>query len=394
MRQERTARRRPRGTGCLLLRQDKAGRETWYAKIEVNGRSIKRKLGRRREAGSKIGLNRQQAERALRQLIKEMEAAPPAQERVTLAEAGERHFLHLEALGRKRSTLSDYESMLRVHLVPFFNPRSIERITALDVESYINTKTRSGVSGKSIRNQLALLNAILVYSQRHGWATTNPVRLVEKPTTSSQRDIRYLDEGELKALLGAVPDDDLGHTESVLYLTAAMTGLRRGELLALRWQDIDWPARLIRVRRSFTRGEFGTPKSRRSSRAVPMADRLAEELERHCRRSRFQESADLVFPHPTLGTVLDPSKLRYRFTLAVQRAALRPVRFHDLRHTFGTRMAAAGAPLRAIQEWMGHRSYQTTEIYADYAPDNSHGALWAQNAFPRTTLPTRARSSS
>ena len=60
---------------------------------------------------------------------------------------------------------------------------------------------------------------------------------------------------------------------------------------------------------------------------------------------------------------------------------MREVRFHDLRHTFGTRMAAAGAPLRAIQEWMGHRDYATTEIYADYAPDPSQGAAFAQRAF-------------
>src|SRR5262245_63038755 len=120
-----------------------------------------------------------------------------------------------------------------------------------------------------------------------------------------------------------------------------MSGLRRGELLALRWQDIDWSAGLIRVRRSYTRGEFGTPKSRRSSRAVPMADRLAGELDRHHKRSRFQADDDLVFCHPALGTVLDPSKLRKRFVDAVSRAGLRATRFHDLRHTFGTRMAAA-----------------------------------------------------
>jgi integrase len=386
MHKERTA-TRPRGTGCLLIRQDKTGRETWYGKLEVNGRSVKRRLGRRSEPGSKIGLNRRQAETALRQLIREMEATPPTQERVTLAEAGERHLAHLQALGRKRSTLSDYESMLRVHLIPYFGKRSFERITALDIEGYINAKTRQRVASKTIRNQLALLNSIFIYAQRHGWATTNPVRLVEKPRAANgEREIRYLDQTELEALLRAVPDDELGRTESVLYLTAAMTGLRRGELLALRWQDVDQSAGLIRVRRSYTRGEFGTPKSRRSSRAVPIADRLAQDLEHHFCSSRFQNDDDLVFPHPTLGTIIDPSKLRYRFTHAVKTAGLRPIRFHDLRHTFGTRMAAAGAPLRAIQEWMGHNSYQTTEIYADYAPDTSQGAIWAQRAF-LTTAP-------
>jgi integrase len=212
-----------------------------------------------------------------------------------------------------------------------------------------------------------------------------------RPSTLARRashrdaDIRFLTVEELEALLDAVPDDELGRVDRVIYLTAAMTGLRRGELVALRWQDIDWQAGLMRVRRSYTRGEFASPKSRRSSRAVPMADRVAGELERHFQRSHFQADTDLVFSHPRTGGVYDPSKLRKRFTAAVRRAGLRPIRFHDLRHTFGTRMAAAGAPLRAIQEWLGHSDYRTTSLYADYAPDSSQGAVWAERAFGDTS---------
>jgi integrase len=73
--------------------------------------------------------------------------------------------------------------------------------------------------------------------------------------------------------------------------------------------------------------------------------------------------------------------MRKRFKTAIKAAGVRSIRFHDLRHTFGTRMAAAGAPLRTIQEWMGHRDYKTTEIYADYAPDPVQGARWAEAAF-------------
>jgi integrase len=196
-----------------------------------------------------------------------------------------------------------------------------------------------------------------------------------------------LDVEELEALIRAVPDDQLGAVERILYRTAAMTGMRRGELLALRWRDIDWSNSIVRVRRSFTRGEFGTPKSRRSSRTVPLAEAVADELARHFQQSRYTAGDDLVFAHPSVGSVLDPSKLRKRFQRAAQGAGLRPVRFHDLRHTFGTRMASAGAPLRAIQEWMGHRDSRTTDLYAHYAPDATHGAIWAARAFT-TAEPT------
>lgn len=84
---------------------------------------------------------------------------------------------------------------------------------------------------------------------------------------------------------------------------------------------------------------------------------------------------------PETGAPFDASKMRKRFKVALKAAGVRSIRFHDLRHTFGTKMAAAGAPLRTIQEWMGHRDYKTTEIYADYAPDPVQGARWAEAAF-------------
>jgi integrase len=93
-------------------------------------------------------------------------------------------------------------------------------------------------------------------------------------------DIRFLAPEGVEALLRAVDlDHEWGPTEHALYLTAAMTGLRQGELLALRWRDVDWLAGRVRVRRNYVRGEFGAPKSRRSSRSVPLADRLMAELD-------------------------------------------------------------------------------------------------------------------
>jgi integrase len=164
-----------------------------------------------------------------------------------------------------------------------------------------------------------------------------------------------------------------------------MTGLRQGELVALRWVDVDWKAGRIRVRRNFTRQEFGTPKSKRSSRSVPMTKRVADELKRHLRRTAYGGDQDMVFCHPHTGNPLDASKLRKRYKEALKRAGLRPVRFHDLRHTFGTRCAAEGVPMRILQEWMGHRDIKTTEIYADYAP-SPHEADLIERAFERPVV--------
>ena len=110
-------------------------------------------------------------------------------------------------------------------------------------------------------------------------------------------------------------------------------------------------------------------------RSVPLADRVAGELERHFQRSAFQADEDLVFCHPETGGPLDRSRLLKRFKATARRAGIREVRFHDLRHTFSTRLAAAGVALRTLQEWMGHRDFKTTLIYADYQPSAGEAEL-------------------
>jgi integrase len=283
---------------------------------------------------------------------------------------------------RKRTTIADYRGYLRRHLTPFFGDGPTDCVEAAEVERYLHAKRGAGLSAKTVQNHLNFLHGVFAFSIRRGWTTANPVALVERPRShrSAHRRIRFLQPEELDAVLRAVPADSLGAIERPLYLTAAMTGLRQGELLALRWSDVDWTASRVRVAESFTRGAFDSPKSHRG-RSVPMADRLAAELERHFQRSYWRGDQDLVFAHPATGHVLDASKLRKRFRSVLARAGAPDLTFHELRHTFGTQMAAAGAPLRAIQEWMGHADASTTEIYAHYAPDPTGGATFAQRAF-------------
>jgi integrase len=249
------------------------------------------------------------------------------------------------------------------------------------VERFIAAERRDGKAPKSIRNYLGVLHSIFELAVEHGWARENPVKRAARPESDGNPEIRFLTIGEVEAVLGAVPDDVLGCIEKPLYLTGAMTGLRQGELLGLRWQDVDWLAGKVRVRRAYVRGEYGTTKSRRGFRAVPLADRVGAELEALSRRSAFTGDEELVFAHPQTGKPLDRSKVRKRFKAAVRAAGVRDVRFHDLRHTFGTRMAAVGVPMRTLQEWMGHADFKTTLIYADYSPDERRDRDLVARAF-------------
>jgi integrase len=130
--------------------------------------------------------------------------------------------------------------------------------------------------------------------------------------------------------------------DRTLIRTAAMTGLRAGELAALRWRDVDWRRRASGLDRA-TLGEFGTPKSRRSTRSIPMADAVGAALDRHFKGSRWQDDDDLVFAHPATGEPLSKHQNLRRFRAALKAAGRdESHRFHDLRHTFGTQMAAVG----------------------------------------------------
>jgi integrase len=135
-----------------------------------------------------------------------------------------------------------------------------------------------------------------------------------------------------RATADVAGDEDLWRVDLAMYLTAAMTGLRQGELLALRWRDVDWSARKLRVSGGMRNGKRRAPKSATSSRAVPMADKVGGALDRLFQASAYQGDDDLVFGHPHTGRPLDRSQVSKRFERSLERAGVREVRFHDLRH--------------------------------------------------------------
>jgi integrase len=224
------------------------------------------------------------------------------------------------------------------------------------------------VGAKSIRNYIGTLSALLGFAERKGWLGTNVAHRVDLPAAPAHDEIRFLEPDDVLVLAARACPGPYQAIDRALYLTAAMTGLRQGELVALRWRDIDWKAQRVRVRQNHVLGEFGTPKSKRSTRSVPLADAVAGELDRLFKSSPRQGDDDLVFGDPHTGEPLDKAAILRRYKNALKAAQLGERRFHDLRHTFGTRMAAAGVPMRTLQEWMGHRDIETTQRYADYAP--------------------------
>jgi integrase len=206
----------------------------------------------------------------------------------------------------------------------------------------------------------------------------NPVAKVERHRVRSSGAIEVFEREEIWALVRAAESEQ----DAAIYLTAAFTGLRRGELIALRWRDVDFGASVVRVRANYAGGQLTTPKSGKV-RSVPMAPDVASALARLGQRGWFTGADDLVFPGTT-GGYLDGDALSKRYGRTLDRAALRRLRFHDLRRTSGRMIAKAD--VRRVQEWMGHADIQTTMKYLRYAPREGDAALGAE-AF-RVTPPS------
>ncbi|MGN6373106.1 MAG: tyrosine-type recombinase/integrase [Solirubrobacteraceae bacterium] len=401
-RRARLTPKRSYGTGQLYVKQG-----GWYGRWRASdGRRLNRRLGPARTTNAADGLTRAEAERAFRKAREreEVHPRPVVVRRITIDEAADSLRRKLVVQGSRKSYLENCESMQRVHISPAFDGTPLQKIDRDAVERLAEGMLASGSAPKTVRNVIAFLHSIFEHAIDKGWCAENPVRRATRPKRrragDAEPDLQFLSVDELEAVIQAIPDetvtrtpaprrrgkpgpapppppDVLGPVLRVLIRAAAMTGLRQSELLGLRWRDVDWSAQRVRVRNAYTRGEHSARgKSDLSTRrSVPLADRLAAELDRWSKRSMYVGDDDLVFAHPHTGKPLDRSKVTRRFQQACATAGAPVITFHELRHTFATRMAATGVPLRKLQDWLGHADIKTTQIYMHYAPDEHEVAM-------------------
>ena len=287
----------------------------------------------------------------------------------TVAEAAEEYLRYIEDdRERKPSTVKGYRWIIAAQILPTFGAMALEDVTSEQVEQWL---AGMGRKASTRTKALVLLQGIFQRARKVYGLTINPASDVERPPLKRSGDIEVFSPEEVWALARAASSEQDG----AIFLTAAFTGLRAGELLALRWRDVDFAGSVVRVRASYAGGALTTPKSGKV-RSVPLAPEVATALAKLSHRYRFTGEDELVFA-AAAGSFLDGSALRRRYKAALQRAELRSLRFHDLRHTFGTRMIAK-ADIRRVQEWMGHADIQTTMRYLHYAPRAEDARLVAE----------------
>ena len=243
---------------------------------------------------------------------------------VTVAQAAEEYLRYIEHdRGRKPSTVQGYRWGIKAWIAPAWGGLHVEDVTSAHVEAWIAALERKP---STRRKALVLLHGIFKRAARVYGLPINPVSDVEMPPQTRSGDIEVFNPEEVRALARAAASE----RDRAIFLTAALTGLRMGELLALKWRDVDFAGSLLRVRASYASGALTTPKSGKV-RSVPLAPDLAQALARLANRELFTAEDDLVFPGET-GEFLDGSALRRRYKAALKRAGLRQLRFHDLRH--------------------------------------------------------------
>jgi integrase len=294
-------------------------------------------------------------------------------ERVTFGEAAAEWIRHGENEGGPRgpwkaSTRRDNRSALRKHFVGtdedpgWLRDLPLARITPATIETWRRQALATGMSRRTAAKLTAILHGVFEHAREAYRHPTNPVASVKRLAIKYDGRVRdFYSPEEVHAIIRAADNEQDG----IAILVAAFTGLRRGELLALRWRDVDFVGQVIRVEHSYDH-EVGlvTPKSHKM-RSVPMSPKVAQALARLELRGHHRERDDFVFVGQT-GGALDGSALRRRYDRAVKRAKVKRLTFHELRHTFGTVAAKAALSGRELQEWLGHADLKTTQRYLHY----------------------------
>ena len=286
----------------------------------------------------------------------------------------------------KQRTLQNYECVVRRHLAPALGRIKLKALTPVHVQGLYRSKLDSGLSAETVRLIHNTLHKALKQAVRWSLVPRNVTEAVQAPRPT-KKEIQPLTLDQTRALLEEAHGDRL----EALYVLAVTTGLREGELLGLRWQDVDLDRGTLRVCQQLTRTKeeglsFTSPKGSRS-RSVRLTQSAVKALKSHRKRQLEErlrlaglcQDTGLVFTSAT-DTPLDVGNLCNRsFKPLLGRAGLPPtVRFHDLRHTCATILLSRKTPPKVVQEMLGHSTIvQTMDTYSHVLPDMQDEAVSA-----------------
>lgn len=332
----------------------------YFADIRITHPITQERLRLRRSCGK--GTNKKEARELEARWRREMEAprepTTPTIKTDTFRRFAWRWFeIHIETNG-KPSYARSTEQILRCHLVPTFGDVELRTVSS-EAVALFKARQAKKLAPKTVNNHLGTLSRLFRSAMEWGYVERNPVTgvgLLKFPP----HEFRFWDAEQSEAFLAtALRVDPEWHA---FFLCALRTGLRLGELFALRWGDVDLVKRALHVRQSWSHGHLTTPKSGRG-RSLPVSPELAGVLHAH-----RHLCGELVFCQRD-GNYLTRARAKHPFWRCTRLAGLPLIRLHDLRHSFASQLVMAGVPLVAVQQYLGHSDLAMTMRYAHLSPD-------------------------
>lgn len=362
--------RRTRGEGSVFKRKSDA---RWQANLTLpDGKRKSFYGGTKREALAKLDLARADL----------LHGLPVRSDERLTAGAYFPDYLAAHRLEIRAQSVDTYDSLVRTHVIPRLGRVQLTKLTPGTLERFYADLMRptseggGGLAASSVGVVHAIMRSGLDRAARHGLVARNVADLVSAPR-APRREIRPLTREQARRLLDAAQGDRL---ECLLAL-ALHTGMRHGELLALRWEDLDLELAQLRVRRTLARVRgrgliFNEPKTHASRRRIALASpaisalraQRTRQLEERLVAGAAWTDGDLVFASP-VGTVLEPGAVRRVLRRLLRRAGLPAIRFHDLRHTCATLLLQANVNPKVVSERLGHSSVaMTLDVYSHVLP--------------------------
>ncbi len=358
--------RRGNGEGTITRRKDGRWEARYYVQT-VNGANRKVLYGKTRaEARDKLA----------KALSDRIDGLVYDDENMALGEYLD-VWLRESVLGSVRQSTYDRDAnLVNNHIKPVLGRLKLKKLNSAQVQSFYRDRLDAGLSGSTVHKLHDILRRGLAQAVKWHLIPRN-VAEATKPPRTAPKEMQALSADEARKLLKAAGEDRL----EALYVLAIHTGMSQGELLALRWQDVDLENAVASVRRTLTRSGgrvmFGEPKTKKSRRSIRLTPQAVEALRAHLKRQlrdieilgdRYQDQG-LVFTTDT-GAPINPSNLRQRsFAPLLKWAGLPHMRFHDLRHTCATLLLSRGVHPKFVQELLGHATIAITlDTYSHVMP--------------------------
>lgn len=333
--------------------------------------------------------NKRKAEAMLNELISQYQGLDSIEPLNTLLSVYIANWIEYDRPHITVTTYNQYQNMLRIHIAPHFDARSVtvSSVTAGDLEDYYRTKIAQGLSPNTVIKHHAIIRSTLQWAMKHQYIRFNPADLATKPSKVRYNGNEPYSIEEIAQLLSLTKNEPIG----IPIFLASFYGLRRSEILGLRWSNIDFANGWIHIVTTVVKEKIGdnvvstirddTTKTESSRRSLPLCPYTYNYLSflRSCQQQQMVLCGNSYNPVYTdfvcvdgLGMLLQPDFVSQKFQQILRKNGMRPIRFHDLRHSCATIMLYLGYTMKDIQTWLGHSNYSFTANTYVHSSKESH----------------------